>query len=133
MIVIGPDFRIPPDLGPLQVAFLLLWFEALRRYEAQFPGATITLTSWYRDAMRNAQVGGVLGSLHQVGLAGDSTVDRSIVRSALCGVGSLVGLCAAPGPFSFSNSFRSLAPPYTQALQEANGSFHFELDLSGGA
>lgn len=119
MIVIGPDFRVPPDFGPLQAAFLLLWFEALRRYEQQYPGATITLTSWHRDAMRNAQVGGVLGSLHTRGLAGDSTVERGFFNS----------IFASPPVFAFVNSFRSIAPPYTQALQEPNGSFHFELDL----
>jgi len=129
VIVVGPDFRVPPQLGILQLVFIILALQAIEAYESEFPGATITLTSWYRDAMRNAQVGGVLGSLHTQGLALDSVVDRSVIRSVACGVGSLVGLCREPGVFSYTNAFKRIAPPFTQALQEPNGSFHFELDL----
>lgn len=130
MIVVGPDFRVPPDLGLLQLVFIVLALQAIENYDREFPGATITLTSWYRDAMRNAQVGGVMGSLHTMGLALDTTVSRPLLPSIACGVGSIFGLCREPPVFAYSNSFRRIAPPLTQALQEPNGSFHFELDLT---
>ena len=130
MIVLGPDFRPPPTIGPFQVAFLSLWIDTISKLDAEY-GGTWTLTSWYRDAARNAAVGGVMGSLHQVGLAGDFTVERSIVSDALCGLGSLLGLCKTLPLFAIENRFRRLAQPYTQALREPNGSYHYELDLSG--
>lgn len=128
MIEIGPDFRAPPQFGPFQIAFLELWINTIFKLDQEY-GGTYTLTSWYRDPMRNMQVGGVSGSLHTMGLAGDFTVDRSILSSALCGLGSLFGLCKEPPLFYAVNAWKRLAPPFTQALQEPNGSYHYELDL----
>lgn len=129
MIVVGPDFRPPPSFTPFSIAFLELWLNTLVRLDQEF-GGVITLTSWFRDPMRNAQVGGVRGSLHQAGLAGDFTVQRSIISDAFCGLGSLVGLCREPPLFVYTNRFKALAPPFTQALREPNGSYHYELDLA---
>jgi len=129
MIVAGPDFRPPPQLGVLQFVFIVLAIQALQTYDMMFGPATITLTSWFRDPMRNAQVGGVPNSLHQVGLALDFTVRRDALPAIACGLGSVFGLCKEPGPFTLSNLWRQLAPPFTQTQNEPNGSSHWELDL----
>lgn len=131
MIVIGPDFRVPRTLGPFQIAFLVLWIDTLTKIDAEFGALTITLTSWARDEMQNAAAGGVANSLHRVGLAGDFTVDRGILSGLACGLGGLIGLCRELPIGAIEGRFRRLAPPYTQALREPNGSYHYELDLSG--
>lgn len=133
MIVAGPDFRPPPQLGTLQLVFILLALQTLIDEQAQYGESMITLTSWYRDPMRNAQVGGVSGSLHLQGLALDFVVNRESIGATLanaaCGIGSIFGLCKPRPAFSKINAWRRLAPPFTQAVLEQNGSTHYELDL----
>lgn len=129
MITIGPDFRPPPTIGPFQIAFLELWIDTIVQLDREY-GGTWILTSWYRDPMRNTEVGGKAMSLHLVGLGGDFVVERSILRDAFCGLGSLVGLCKELPIFAIENRYRRRAPPYTQAVLEPNGSYHYELDLT---
>lgn len=134
MIVLGPDFRLPPQMGLLQLVFLVLAIDALEREQLEYGEQLITLTSYYRDPMRNAEVGGVKNSLHQVGLALDFTsaplgsVVGNVVNGIACGVGSIFGLCKERPLFSKLNAFRRIAPPLTQAVVESDHT-HYELDL----
>lgn len=137
MIVAGPDFRVPPDFGTnvVQQIFILLALQTLLDEQATYGESMITLTSWYRDAARNAAVGGVSGSLHTRGLALDFTSSDpvtvgGVLSGAACGVGSLFGLCKPRPAFSKISAWKRLAPPFTQAVLERNGSYHYELDLT---
>ena len=134
MIVAGPDFRVPPDLAPLQLVFILLALQTLIDEQAEYGEQLITLTSWYRDPMRNAAVGGREGSLHTMGLALDFTAQTPISASAVlsgiaCGVGSIFGLCKERSAFTKVNAWRRVAPPFTQAIIESDHT-HWELDLT---
>jgi len=136
MIVAGPDFRPPPQLGVLELVFILLVLDTLARENAEYGEQLITLTSWYRTPERNAAVGGVPGSLHTKGLAIDFTsaplgsFAGNVISGIACGVGSIFGLCKERPVFSKPNAWRRVAPPFTQAVIEPNTSNHWELDLS---
>jgi len=134
MIVAGPDFRVPPQLGILQLVFIVLAIQAIESDQMEYGEQLVTLTSWYRDPGRNLEVGGKANSLHPAGLALDFTSSEiggsgtQLINGLACGVGSLFGLCRTRPPFSKVRAFQRIAPPVTQALQEADH-FHYELDL----
>jgi len=72
MIVAGPDFRVPPQLTDLQIIFLILVIATI----ASLPQENViyVMTSWFRDPMRNLEVGGKSNSLHVAGLAIDVAI-----------------------------------------------------------
>lgn len=77
MIVRGPDLRQPPSIR-IEQALLLVFVIILLQMAEDDAGVVpvnYTLTSWYRDPVRNMQVGGVPTSLHLQGLAVDVVPD----------------------------------------------------------
>lgn len=126
MILAGPDFRVPPRVGELQLLFILLVIYTLMSYSE-----TTVITSWYRDALRNAMVGGVGGSLHVQGLAVDVVIMRqgSVLRE---GVDLVRGLFGSQPTLNLSyadlaNAWRSLGRGF-EAVAEGDH-LHLELDL----
>lgn len=128
MIQVGPDFRPPPSLEPIHLLFLLLVVIAIEMHAAANPGTTYTLTSWYRDPMRNAAVGGVSTSRHLVGLGMDIVIDTPFSVGSI--FGGIIAEISGSSPLSrtLSAIWRSLASPITQAVIEGDHT-HVELDF----
>lgn len=127
MITAGPDFRPPPQLGPLQLVTLYLVLQTILEFEAEFGGDHV-FTSWFRSAARNNLVGGVRNSRHLTGLAIDVADVTSPARRIACGLGSVVGLCREPRIGELRRRFMALVPGITQAVLESDHT-HFELDF----
>jgi hypothetical protein len=124
MISAGPDFRAPPQLGELQIAFIILAIFAIATQPQE--GFRYVLTSWYRTPIRNMEVGGQSNSLHLAGLALDVAVfdDRPLLTrlsDSIFAEGSLFSR-------GLQGSWRMFGPAF-QALVESDH-VHLELDLN---
>lgn len=115
----GADFRPPPMLGEAQILFIILVIAALA---PSLPIATFVLTSWYRDPMRNELVGGVAGSLHQVGLAIDIDIDTGLAENLFT-----FGQASKQIADLVASRWRRFGPAF-QAVVESDH-LHLELDL----
>jgi len=125
MILLGPDFRLPPQFGPLQLFFFLFSVQAVARAQTKTT-SNYTLSSYYRDPARNKAVGGVEGSLHTVGLAMDVTSSARALLPALDLITFRLAEKNALG--NVQRAWQSIAPPYTQGVLEGDH-VHLELDL----
>lgn len=132
MIQAGSGFRPPPGLGQgptgeLQLALLLVVLLAVVMTLASFPG-TYVFTSWFRDPMRNAEVGGVPNSRHLLGLGLDVAVNPDRLRTLVT-----LGLEASTARQALLLNFRKLVQMLGlgrawQAVDEGDH-VHFEVDF----
>lgn len=132
MIRPGPGFAAPPGLGSgnvgeLQFALLLVVIVTIVSTAQSFAGDYV-LTSWFRDAMRNAMVGGVPNSRHLLGLGLDVAVNPDPLRTVLS-----LGLEAGSARTSLLLNFRRLVRELGlgaawQAVDEGDH-VHFEVDF----
>lgn len=120
MIAVGRDLRIPPNFGALQAAFILIVFAVLMRFASI---AEITLTSWYRDPIRNAQVGGAPGSRHLQGLAIDIVVSTGFAANVFT-----LGQASRQIYEDIAAQWRRFGPIFQVELESDH--LHLELDLS---
>lgn len=125
MIEIGPDFRVPPAPSMLQVIFLVLVIAAIAQRIEQDASLGILsartvfrLTSWFRSTERNAQVGGVPGSLHVQGLGIDVVVDTPLFAPSTDAI----------EVESLARAWRRFGRQF-QAIVESDH-LHLELDLA---
>lgn len=132
MIARGANFQAPPGIGsgPIgeaQLALLLVVLLTVVMVEAS-EEADFTFTSWYRDPMRNAMVGGVPNSRHLLGLGLDVAVNPSRAQTVLT-LGLAAGRVRTGLLLAFRRIKEQLGLGAAWQVVDEGDHVHFELDF----